>query len=111
MSDAEEPRPPTPPKNVNTWYGYPGYQPPPHRPYNGFAIASLVLGITWVWWIGSLLAVIFGWIARRQIDESNGWERGRGMATAGLVLGLVWLALLALAIVASVATMDDRSSL
>ena len=37
---------------------------------NGLAIASLVLGILWIWWIGSLLALVFGFIAKRQIDNS-----------------------------------------
>lgn len=56
---------------------------------NGLAIASMVLGILWLWWLGSLLAVIFGGISIKQINASNGQQTGKGMATAGLVLGLV----------------------
>ncbi|HEY5012778.1 MAG TPA: DUF4190 domain-containing protein, partial [Acidimicrobiia bacterium] len=37
---------------------------------NGFAIASMVLGIIWIYWIGSILALVFGYMARKQIDES-----------------------------------------
>ena len=33
------------------------------------------------------LAIIFGHIARRQIREAKGRERGKGMALAGLILG------------------------
>ncbi|MBU6496440.1 MAG: DUF4190 domain-containing protein [Acidobacteria bacterium] len=58
-------------------------------PVNGFAIAALVLGIIWVYWIGSILAVIFAFVAFRQIRRRG--ERGRGLAIAGLVLGLVGL--------------------
>lgn len=54
---------------------------------NGMAIASMVLGITWVWWIGSILALVFGYIAKRQIRERG--QSGGGMATAGLVLGWI----------------------
>jgi hypothetical protein len=58
---------------------------------NGLAIASLVLGIVWLAGLGSLLALIFGLKARRQIDWSNGTQGGRGMATAGIVLGIIGL--------------------
>jgi hypothetical protein len=51
------------------------------------AIASLVLGILWLWWIGSVLALIFGYIALNQIKLRN--ESGRGMAVAGVVLGWI----------------------
>lgn len=56
------------------------------------AIASLVLGIVWIWGLGSLLALIFGIIGKNQIDASNGTQGGRGMAIAGIVLGIVGLA-------------------
>jgi Domain of unknown function (DUF4190)/Domain of unknown function (DUF1707) len=54
---------------------------------NGFAIASLVLGILWMWWLGSALAIAFGHIALKQIGRSGGTQRGRGIAIAGLALG------------------------
>lgn len=76
--------------------------PPPQAPYapgydttpagtNGYAIASLVLGIVWIAGLGSLLAVIFGVMAKNQIDASGGRQTGRGLAVAGLVLGVVGL--------------------
>jgi hypothetical protein len=55
----------------------------------GLAVASLVLGIVWAYWIGSILAVIFGAIAIKRINESNGWRTGKGMAIAGLTLGII----------------------
>jgi hypothetical protein len=60
------------------------------------AVASLVLGILWMWGLGALLAVIFGYRARNEIDRSNGWITGRGMATAGIVLGWIGIAGVAL---------------
>jgi hypothetical protein len=56
---------------------------------NGMAIASMVLGIVWVYGIGSVLALIFGYVAKSQIDQSLGREGGRGMAIAGIVLGWI----------------------
>jgi hypothetical protein len=61
---------------------------------NGFAIASLVLGIIWLYGLGSLLAVIFGAVAISQIRRSGGRQTGEGMAIAGLVLGIIGLVLL-----------------
>jgi hypothetical protein len=58
---------------------------------NGLAIASLVLGIVWIAGLGSLLALIFGVMAKNQIDASGGRQSGRGMAVAGIVLGIVGL--------------------
>jgi hypothetical protein len=53
------------------------------------AIASMVLGILWLWWIGSILALIFGYVGKGQIDASQGYQSGRGMAIAGIVLGWI----------------------
>lgn len=60
---------------------------------SGLAIASLVLGLLGLCGIGSILAIIFGAVAIRQIDESNGALTGKGMAKAGLILGIIWLAI------------------
>lgn len=69
-------------------------------PTNGKAIAAMVLGILWLCGIGSVLALIFGYMGKQEIDDSGGVERGRGMAVAGIVLGwvgvggfLLWMAL------------------
>lgn len=66
-------------------WGYPqGY---PQRSTNGMAIAAMILGILWIYWIGSILAVIFGFVARNQIKQRR--QDGDGMAIAGLVLGWI----------------------
>jgi Domain of unknown function (DUF4190)/Protein of unknown function (DUF2510) len=61
---------------------------------NGMAIASMVLGIVWLYWLGSVLALVFGYIALNQIKQSNGQQSGRGMAIAGIVLGWIGVAVL-----------------
>src|SRR5437879_6309887 len=61
-------------------------------PTNGLAIASLVLGILWIFWLGSILAVVFGHVALGQIRRSK--QSGRGLAIAGLTLGWLGLGLL-----------------
>ncbi|MFP5332059.1 MAG: DUF4190 domain-containing protein [Acidimicrobiia bacterium] len=63
------------------------------------AIASLVLGIVWLYWVGSILALIFGYNAKKQIEASNGEQSGRGLAIAGIVLGWVGVSTLTLFVV------------
>ena len=74
---------------------------------NGLAIASMVLGILWLWWIGSILALVFGYVAKGQIARSAGRQTGRGMAIAGIVLGWIGIGFLALFIVLALAFGDD----
>jgi len=108
----------------NPWGGYGG--PPPAGypgapgawgPYgyagprtNGLAITSLVLGL--VGWllcgIGSVIAIVLGFVARSQIRQSWGRQTGTGMATAGIVLGFVsvagWLTLFLFSLVHAIGT-------
>lgn len=74
--------PPPPPGG----YGYP---PPPQAVgTNGMAIASLVCSVFgWVCLIGSILGLVFGFIALGQIKRTG--QRGRGLAIAGIVIGAV----------------------
>jgi len=75
---------------------------------NGLAVASMVLGIVWVYWIGSILALIFGYIAKGQINQSGGRQTGKGMAIAGIVLGWVGIGFLGLGIVAFLLSAKSR---
>ncbi len=62
---------------------------------SGRATASLVLGIcglTFCPIICSILAIIFGALAKREINERPGMG-GWGQAQAGLILGIVGIAL------------------
>ncbi len=65
--------------------------PAPQGATNALAVAAMVLGILWIWWLGSILALVFGYVALKQIRASN--QPGRGMAVAGIVLGWVGVAL------------------
>jgi hypothetical protein len=81
----------------------------PARKTNGLAIASLVLGIVWIFWLGSILALVFGYVAKGQIDRSGGLEGGRGLAVAGIVLGWVGLGLLGVLILLGIGVTSGSS--
>ncbi|OEU86221.1 hypothetical protein DB35_01795 [Streptomyces abyssalis] len=91
------------------------FQPQPIAPYavprrqNGIATAALVCGIAapvvslvtapivyglhapYLFWLGAAPGVILGHKARAEVRRTR--ERGEGAATAGLMLGWVWLVL------------------
>jgi Domain of unknown function (DUF4190) len=99
-----------PPPPSGPYPGAPVYgQPPAAQAVNGLSIASLVLGIVWVFGIGSILAVIFGFIGRKQIRGSGGRQSGGGMAIAGIVLGFVGVAglILWIVLIATITTTID----
>jgi hypothetical protein len=64
------------------------------------AVASLVLGIVGCLTITAIVAIVLGFIARNQIDQSGGVQKGRGMAIAGIVLGFVWIGLAVIRVIA-----------
>ncbi len=68
--------------------------PPPVAPNSTMAMVSMISGI--VGWtvaplLGSLVAIITGHAAKREIKENMGQLGGDGMATAGLVMGYLQL--------------------
>ena len=77
---------------------------------NGMAVASLVLGILglftsfFLFGIGSILALIFGYIGRNKIRQTG--ENGSGMAIAGIVLGWIGVALAIIAIIVGIAAVN-----
>jgi hypothetical protein len=63
---------------------------------NTMAILSLVAGIAGLSvlpFLGSIVAVILGPIAKRDIAASGGAQTGEGLATAGTILGWVGIGL------------------
>jgi hypothetical protein len=77
-----------------------GHLPPPYSPppppgavsgMNGFAIASLVASVA-LFGFGSFLGIVLGYVARRQIARTGGRQDGEGLATAGIILGWIGLA-------------------
>lgn len=90
------------------------YAPPIQtvRRTSGMAIASLVLGILWIYWLGSILALVFGYLAKAEIRRSPERIEGNGLATAGIVLGWVGigtlLMMILLIIIAAIADKQDQ---
>jgi hypothetical protein len=86
-------------------YGYwrPGYPHPlfgpaawyrPASPASNLAKASFILGLCWFFWLGSILAVVFGHLALR--DSRHRGEAPSVLALAGVALG--WIGMAALGI-------------
>ena len=75
---------------------YPSYQPPPT---SGEATASLILGICGLVvcpLVCSVLAIVYGRRAQREIAASGGRLGGDSYASAGIITGWVGLGLCAL---------------
>jgi hypothetical protein len=69
---------------------------PAPAPTNTMAILSLIAGIAGLSvlpFVGSVVAVILGPIAKRDIAASGGAQTGEGLATAGTILGWVGIGL------------------
>ena len=62
--------------------------PPPRAIRSGLAL-SAVLSALLLGPVGAILAVLFGWYARREIEASGGRRSGHGLATLGMALGLI----------------------
>ncbi|MDQ3456667.1 MAG: DUF4190 domain-containing protein [Actinomycetota bacterium] len=75
-------------------YQQPGYGPPygQPRPTNTMAILALIFAFVF-----APLGVVFGFIARGQIARTH--EEGNGLALAGIIVGLVFTAILVLYII------------
>ena len=76
----------------------PGYYapPPPSSQANGFAIASLVLGVMSLLCMNCMTAVpgvIFGHVALWQMGRPGASQADKGLAVAGLVTGYLGLLL------------------
>ncbi|MDD2522679.1 MAG: DUF4190 domain-containing protein [Anaerolineaceae bacterium] len=60
-----------------------------------WAILSLISGIAnyvGLWFIGAIVAIVTGYVAKNEIEKSNGKIGGMGLAKAGLILGWVGIA-------------------
>lgn len=74
------------------------YQEPVQQPQetSAWSIVSLIGGIasfTILPFLGSIAALVAGYAAKKEIRESNGRLTGDGLATAGLIMGWVNVAL------------------
>ena len=71
-----------------------GYQPAPPTPGN--AIASLILGIIGIVLcpiVTSVVGLILGYSAKKEIDNSGGRLGGRGVAMGGIITSWIGLAI------------------
>jgi hypothetical protein len=97
-------------------YPPPGGYPPAPGGYGGYSaapqgnkkalwsmivgIASLVLGLfCGLLVIGSIVAIVLGFVSRGEINRSQGTQTGSGQALTGIITGFVMIALFVLAIV------------
>src|SRR5664279_266610 len=72
----------------------PGYGYPPSVPNNGKALASMITGILsiplcYIGLILGIVAIVFAVVAKRDLQAHPGAQGGGGMATAGLVTGII----------------------
>jgi hypothetical protein len=74
---------------------------------NGFAIASLFLGILWLLGVGSVVAIALGYLGLKQIEASAGHQSGRAIAVAGIVIGVIGLASMGILVAFLISSHND----
>jgi len=57
-----------------------------------------------------VLGIVFGFIARSQIKNSNGTQRGEGLALAGIIIGFGWAALFILGAIVDTTTTTNTGA-
>ena len=65
---------------------------------NGLAIASLICSCAGLFFLPIIPGIVLGFVARSQIRQSRGTQRGDGLAIAGIIIGFGWVVLFALGI-------------
>lgn len=63
--------------------------PPEHRQFSGMAITGFVFSLLWLGGLGSLVAVVVCGVAMKRTKTRG--QNGRGLAVAGLILGVLGL--------------------
>jgi hypothetical protein len=66
----------------------PGHRSPRGKA-DGYAVASLLLGVLGITVIGAILSIIFGIMALRRVRRTG--QPGRGLAITGMVFSAIWL--------------------
>lgn len=98
------PPPPVPPARTG-WPVVTDVWAPPKT--NAMAIGSLVLSLLWLGGLGSVGAVVLGHMSKREIACSEGRQSGANLATAGLVIGYIGLAIMAIYLIVYVAALAN----
>ncbi|HEV2637275.1 MAG TPA: DUF4190 domain-containing protein [Actinocrinis sp.] len=84
----------------------PGYGQPTGT--NGLSIAAMVCGICgFIYGIPAILGIIFGFIGLAQTKRTG--QNGRGMAIAGIICGLAWIALFIVLVIVLVVAAHDSN--
>ena len=68
----------------------------PSKRTSAMAVASLtssIAGFFMFFFIGQILGIVFGYKARKEIKNSTGAVQGENLATAGIIVGWVGIAL------------------
>ena len=75
-------------------YQPPAGPPPSAPPNNQMAVGSIIASaIGLLCGVGSIIGIVLGVVAKNQIKASNGTQGGDNLATIGIVLGAVGIAL------------------
>src|SRR3954464_12529113 len=106
----QQPQWPQPQQDQPQW-GQPqwGQQPPQYYQQGqttpGSATAALILGICSLvlCFVCAPFAIVYGNRARREIDASGGRLGGRGLATAGIIMGWIDIGLTVIALIVIIA--------
>ena len=75
---------------------YPSGQSLPNSTNAVISLVTDILGLTFIPIIGSIIALVTGYMAKKEIAASPDTIGGEGMATTGIILGWVGVAFLCL---------------
>ena len=70
-----------------------------------WSLVSSILGVTGLPIIGSIVGLVLGYMAKREIDASGGVLEGRGLAKAGIIIGWIGVGIFVLSLCAFVVIM------
>jgi hypothetical protein len=97
------------PPNTSGAYAQYGYGALPARRYNGLAVASFVCSIAGLLFVTTILAIVFGFVARSQIRQSHGAQRGDALALAGIIIGFCWAAIFVVSFIVGAVNSNSTS--
>jgi hypothetical protein len=69
------------------------YYPVPNSSTAVISLIAGILGLTFFPLLGSIIAIITGMMAQKEIRESEGTVGGEGLATAGMIMGWIGIGL------------------